>query len=107
MFFQEADPWNREGFEGGKERSSGRGVGGYLLGYLLAPLRKKALCCLDASCSYNSQNLEACLLFQSLLPTLKLNTAVWKPWGDNFVTPGALPGSACALCELHVHGNEN
>lgn len=38
MFFQEGDARNRKGFEGGRVRSSGRGVGGTFTGYLLVTL---------------------------------------------------------------------
>lgn len=38
MIFQEGDPWNRKGFEGGRMRSSGRGVGGTFTGYLLVTI---------------------------------------------------------------------
>lgn len=38
MIFQEGNPQNRKGFEGGRTRSSGRGVGGAFTGYLLVTI---------------------------------------------------------------------
>lgn len=62
---------------------------------------------LDAVCSRHSQSMNRVLLVTPVDSQIVLNTTVWIPWGDNFATPGPLPGSACALFELHGHGNED
>lgn len=71
------------------------------------PPGRKLLDHLDAVCSRHSQSTKHVFLVTPVDSQIVLNTTVWKPWGDNFATPGLLPGSACALFELHGHGNEN
>lgn len=99
----EAASWNRKGFEGGKKRSSGRVREG-LSGACQVPPGRKLLDRLDAICSQHSESTKHVFLVTPVDFQIILNTAVWKPWGDNFATPGLLPGSACALFELHDHG---
>lgn len=106
MLVQEAASWNRKGFEG-ERRGHQEGVREGLCGTSQVPPVRKLLDRLDAVCSRHSQSTKHVLLVTPIDSQIVLNTAVWKPWGDNFATPGPLPGSAWALSELHGHGKEN